>query len=846
MRIARWAFALAMLASPAAADDSLPTPVVELLFQPALTNTGTLGGAGQWKDYAAGQEPLLTESPWGRALDLNAAARFGGESTKDPAAGSAVNFADARLKLAESFAFAVWLCPAVEPAPVAARALTRQGQWELACADQRFSLLAVDGKQKTSYNFARTPASDWGQWIFLAASYNRARQELTLYSGDRDGLLANPRVYDNVRIATDAPTELEVGNYLGLRPFKGLIDNVRVYEVALAAPQVRALMDRDMAGWSSGASAYELSAVEAGQPRFLPKHSHIFFSTRWQDRRRSEAMELMKTYHASHLLWVYGSNPEFVREVHNLGVFYQATLNGMAGSDHSAVRLADDTGGRQRDFDGAPIVLPHMQKWNNPPLTGCANNEAFRKAFLAEVEPLIKAGVDSIHIDDWEMTAGTSAAGTGCFCPACVAGFRDYLARHLPASELVKIAPDGIAKFDYRAWLREQGVSSAAQYQAEFNRLALTPQFLDFQREGVRQFYRQLRQALDGLSPGKYITLSANAQFRRRDREGTLHPAYAADLFDFFNGEATQSMQSAGDYVLGCKLAEAYRLPQIMQTKPKGLARPRAALATSYAMGQWFLVPWDLYMDNDPATGKPAPRYYSAPADWSDLYGFVHARPQLFDGFNTAVDVVLLAHADDPDATAPLRRWCLKLAAMNVPFRVALAADRWTKMRLSAGLFQSAKLVIEISPADRFSPADRKVLADLRAARNVRLVAHDRDVDTIVAATPLVRFEGPPDIYCVARVRPDAAAPAMALHLVNWNVASGGDRTETFQNVAVSLLAPARFGTAIKATYFQPGQAQAQSVKAESHRNYWRVVVPNLNVWGVLLIEPDLARVGAP
>ena len=57
-------------------------PLVAFDFEDGLNNAGTLGGAGQLKTYAPGEEASYELGPFGRCLDLTAASRHGGAARR--------------------------------------------------------------------------------------------------------------------------------------------------------------------------------------------------------------------------------------------------------------------------------------------------------------------------------------------------------------------------------------------------------------------------------------------------------------------------------------------------------------------------------------------------------------------------------------------------------------------------------------------------------------------------------------------------------------------------------------------------------------------------------------------
>ena len=124
--------------------------------------------------------------------------------------------------------------------------------------------------------------------------------------------------------------------------------------------------------------------------------------------------------------------------------------------------------------------------------------------------------------------------------------------------------------------------------------MSLTEYFIDFQIRSIRRFYSELRDYLDSISSEKYIPISTNDHFNNRTYNNKYRGYYYVDLIYYFIGEAGKNMQAASDYIHSCKLAEAFRMPQIMSTKLHFIAHSRAALATSYANGCLYRVPWDI------------------------------------------------------------------------------------------------------------------------------------------------------------------------------------------------------------------------------------------------------------
>ena len=269
------------------------------------------------------------------------------------------------------------------------------------------------------------------------------------------------------------------------------------------------------------------------------------------------------------------------------------------------------------------------------------------------------------------MNASWVLHGGVCFCEPCRAGFRAWLQQRLTPEELAKLGIPDIAAFDYREHLRRNGVPDAATYRAKFRELPLTPQFIDFQVASMREFFREFRRRLDAWSPNRYIPVSANALLTQLDPN---HNLCGVDVLDFFVGESSQNadQQTAAEYVFAAKAAEACGLSQVVSPIPRSTARTRAALATTYALGQTHLVPWDLYMGSD-ATGIQ-PRYFGTREQYGDLYDFIHDHAGLLDDYESAAEIAVLANADAPGKES-LAQFCQRLAAAADPVSLDLRRE---------------------------------------------------------------------------------------------------------------------------------------------------------------------------
>jgi len=821
-----WPFLLLALHSPLSFGSGLP--LVSFDFETDLANTGTLGGSARFQTYAAGEAPAFGYGPFGRCLDLTAAARHGGTTPTDPPAGGAVLFRASELDSLDSFTLVLWARQNPLEQGSNARLLHKPGEWELMAHPSGVTLSLGSDATKVPYTLSgKTKLNPPATWCFFAVAVTP--QTVAAYVGSRQQPFAPagqaPR-QDRLAVSSG---DLALGNFNGIRPFNGWMDRVRVFRGALDETSLRAIFEADLASAKDIAVTpiTELDRAPAATHRFRLAPSAIPFSTRWQ--KRENAPEMMQAFHASHCLWVYGEDSNFVHRISGLGLFYQGTLNGLQGQEHSTTNrsAAGDASGRHEDLDGNKNTPPWMVTFGPKTFTGCCNHPSFRKLFFDDAKRLVEAGVDSIHVDDWEMNASWVRSAGVCFCDVCRSGFRDWLAGHLSAAELKKLGIADIEAFDYREHLKKNGVPDAATYRARYRTLPLTPAFADFQIESMRAFFKELRKRLDAWSPNKYIPVSVNGLLMPLRHD---HVLYGVDVVDFLHGESSQNAeyQTPNEYIFGAKIAEAAGLTQVISPIPRSTARTRAAIATTYALGQPHLVPWDIYMGSD-ATGIQ-PRYFGTREQYGDLYDFIRGHRTLFDSYASAAEIGVLVNGDEPGA---VQDFCLKLAARQTPFHIILGASRYARIPIRSENLRPLRLLVEFSPVTSFCTEDQATLQAVRASGLTRFVPATADLSKLcrLQGLDLLRLEGPDNLYAFPRVNRDAHSAV--IHVVNWNFSSESERTENYRNVTVALLHPERWSASTQAIWHEPGQPSV-TLTPERHADCLRLTLPQVATWGII------------
>ena len=135
------------------------------------------------------------------------------------------------------------------------------------------------------------------------------------------------------------------------------------------------------------------------------------------------------------------------------------------------------------------------------------NNPVWREYLRAIIRIQIDAGVDGIQLDEAELPITTFQYG-GCFCQACMKGFRQYL-KELPAHQLpAELRTTDLNNFQYGEWLLAQGFDFKANREE-------TPLFWEYHRYQIGQILRYFNELADYIreyaaQKGRTVLVSGN------------------------------------------------------------------------------------------------------------------------------------------------------------------------------------------------------------------------------------------------------------------------------------------------------------------------------------------------
>jgi hypothetical protein len=369
-------------------------------------------------------------------------------------------------------------------------------------------------------------------------------------------------------------------------------------------------------------------ATVAERTAEAPRLSSVCFSSRWIHPRDAkdpwDTFQVATAFHATDFVWVYTLDPPSVGRMKQLGGKVYLAINSLVPDEPGKnERLR----GRVLDLDGNRVTAPWMRGWKGS-YWGCANSPEYRQSYIAYANRAVDAGTDGLQMDDPPMNVAAVKWG-GCFCPHCMAGFRQYVKSQAATADLAKWGIPPLDQFDYRDHLKARKAPVGDAF-AQYDGGPLKRLFAAFQEESVRAFYREVRSMID-VHAGRHIVFSSNNYAGRWQ--------FPYDLFEV--GMAELPERDATPETLYQRFADARRQgkAQLFTLVPRSIdgsevAMTRRAITMSYACGGHLIVPWDVY------TGSDRPRYYGKPEQYSDLYKLVRDHSQLFDGYEDAAFVL--------------------------------------------------------------------------------------------------------------------------------------------------------------------------------------------------------------
>ena len=330
-------------------------------------------------------------------------------------------------------------------------------------------------------------------------------------------------------------------------------------------------------GTDSGLKTVFEVAQARDLPDLIPTGSAVCFSSRWKrPQNPSDPHDTFRDaarFYATHMMWVYVRDTEFIREAKAKGYVFQSSLNTVLDGRSAGFKPEE---GRVMDAEGNLITAPWMASWQDV-WWGCVNSDEYRKIYLHHAMIAVEGGTDLLHMDDPGLNYAVAVNWGGCYCKYCRKGFEEFKLKN----------PDAT--------------------------------MVDFQEESVKRFYTDMWREIDSRSE-KYIPKSSNnyrGQFRFFYHK--MHDFGVAEFPDIVPESFIESQRQS------LKLGKA----QVITATTESVDINRRSIAMASSTGMSMIVPWDVYMGSKP-------RYFGTPEEYADLYGFIRGCAEILDGYEHA------------------------------------------------------------------------------------------------------------------------------------------------------------------------------------------------------------------
>lgn len=538
------------------------------------------------------------------------------------------------------------------------------------------------------------------------------------------------------------------------------------------------------------------------------------------------------TYGCTVVGWGAYANAEHIKAAHSAGVRLLATSvpfrTGFAGVIDYSEQFLDAA---CRNFSGEPFSVPwlwdHKHK-GQPMWWGCTNSPLYREWLGTQLENVMAARPDGLHIDDYTGTAGSVTWLCGGFCEHCMKAFREYIKTKARPEKLKALGITDLETFDYRQFLLDRGVKPE-EYKDKRAELPLANEFLDFQARAVTEYVRQFHEHASRLR-GERVTLSVNSGLE------SPQSLMIAPYVDFFCCEVGHAAAAGGwpqHPVYIYKLAEALERPVAAMASGQDHAfvaahkTPellRTWIVTAYTHGQLFAAPTRLWC----YTEEKGTHWYEGVAeDYAWLFRFVRDNAKFFDGYDAVAPVaVVYDNAARRAGKGDIEPVCAALDTANIPFAIVVAGDDWLDCRLSAEKIAPFKVVI-VAEQPGYMDAEQRALLE----NSGRMAVFS---DALLNDLPRISVEKSHVISAVLRAKTSDPSAPVVCHVHSRRYDAQNDRVIPYQNILLRIpqsLLPNR--SYDEATIYTPNGA-AEKVGIETRDKEIQLRLPQVGLWHVV------------
>lgn len=480
------------------------------------------------------------------------------------------------------------------------------------------------------------------------------------------------------------------------------------------------------------------------------------------------------------------------------------------------------------DIEGERIVPPWLEGDLNgvPDYWGCTNQPAFREQLVQRTRDGIAAGANLLHLDDHLGTAAAAEHSGGCFCDACMAGFRSWLKAEFDAGELAAREISAIDEFDYKAYLAARGIDDRRSYDARVSSLPLRQEFLGFQRAAAAAFIEELRTQAE-RSRGGPVPLGINAWNLEASQLANAH------LADYFSNELSHYGKEGSDPPFFYKLADALGRPMMASATGDDWAkinagdeseRVRSWLAMAYAFGHHFMYSFRQWAF-DPASGTS---WYEPDVEiYRPIAEFVTNNARLLDDYEPVANVgVLVSNDARADGDTRAMRLALALHDQSIQFRLIVAGDGILDHELRSTDADGLSRVC-LFPSQQLSAEQQRVVDQWLLDG---LAAECEDPSEI--STPRVRFAGGVSVWGLVKQK---SSGEVVVHVLNRNLIEHTGAPVPVEHLEVTL--PYSLVGEVTAIRAHAPEHEPTPLPLRTLDDSVVVSLPRLERWSLLEIE---------
>jgi len=488
-----------------------------------------------------------------------------------------------------------------------------------------------------------------------------------------------------------------------------------------------------------------------------------------------------------------------------------------------------------------PDSKPNIKIKGYPAYWFSTNNPVFREYMKKNAERAMQCKPHGFMMDDPLGDAATVLWDNGEYSNNGITGFREYLKANFTLAQLAQNGIPNIDTFDIKEYHQMY-----ADLPKE-NR-PLRKELVDFHLKSSSEMFKEVTShALGKL--GQRVPVSGNID------PTSPYSGYLLMRVDYYSFECPLNAKSHNPYngnsLVAFKMADALGRPAALMGTGEDHAfiqdnnlpgMIRCWIAEAYAYGNYFMAPYRLWAYT-PSKGSYAYQPRSK-GEIAPLYQFIKKHAALFDDYQAvAPNAFVLSYAKYIKNKKNIVACIKKLADQNIPFDIIIADNDILRLHLSPEQLVKYDNLI-VPDGSILSLEDAAVLKEMKKAGH-KIVSNADDLNKSLRIT----FQGTAGIRAILRTVPNDSGRPIIVHMLNGDYDIKTDSCIKKKNFTISIpkaLLQQRDIRTVK--YVRP---PSWSTRALSVTNEYpdaildfkpssdsiQVVVPHLDVWGILVIS---------